>query len=90
MFKSEPIIPIRVTVLIEQDNGVFYAYSPSMPGLHVEGETEAEVKDFAREAVSVYLSSLLKHNEPLPMDATIQMPAHAKPYSFVQQLPAFA
>ena len=84
-------ITVRVTVFIEKDEDVFYAYSPTMPGLHVEGETEAEVKKNVKDAAVAYLHSLIKHNDPLPIGATITtQPPRAEEYTFTQYLPAAA
>lgn len=83
-------IPVKVTVFIEKDGDVFYAYSPTMPGVHVEGETEAEVKQNIKEAANAYLISLIKHNDPLPIGTTITEPPLAESYTFTQYLSATA
>ena len=89
-FFKKPDIVIKVTVFIEQDNGVFYAHSPTMPGLHVEGETEQEVEKHVEDAVVAYLISLIKHNDPLPIAEVVSEIPHARSYTFTQHLPTYA
>ena len=55
---------IRVCVVVEPDEDRFYAYCPDLPGLHVDGETEAEAIDNAKDAVVAYVESLVKHGDP--------------------------
>ena len=62
-----PSLMLKVSIIIERDGEGFYAYAPALNGLHVYGDTEAEALDYAREAVDVYLASLAKHNDPLPI-----------------------
>lgn len=83
-------IVFRVSVYIEQDHGVYYAHSPTMPGLHVEGDTEEEVKRYVEDAVSAYLLSLIKHNDPLPIAEVISEMPNAQTYTFIQHLPTYA
>ena len=90
MFRKPTEIAVSVTAYIEKDKNGFYAYCPTMPGLHVEGETDAEVKDNVRDAVSAYLLSLVKHNDPLPMGTTVTERPKAELYTFTQYLPKVA
>lgn len=54
-------------VLVQQDeDGVFVAEVPSLPGCITEGATRAEALDGVREAIAAYLESLRAHNEPIP------------------------
>lgn len=55
------------TVILErQPAGGFHVYCPTLKGCHSEGETEEEAMQNIREAIEVYLDSLLAHNEPIP------------------------
>jgi predicted RNase H-like HicB family nuclease len=90
-FRSKPKILVEVSVYIEKDGDVFYAFSPTLPGLHVEGETEEEVIQNAKDAAFAYLVSLIKHKEPLPISRVItEIPINAKVHSFIQQIPAYS
>lgn len=58
---------MKYRVLIEQDeDGVFVADVPSLPGCVTQGATRDEALENAREAISVYLESLDEHDEPIP------------------------
>jgi predicted RNase H-like HicB family nuclease len=58
---------MKYRVIIEQDeDGVFVAQVPSLPGCISQGKTYNEALANIRDAVSGYLESLKKHNEPIP------------------------
>lgn len=58
---------MKYRVLIEQDeDGVFVAQVPSLPGCISQGMTRGEALENAREAIAAYLESLQKHDEPIP------------------------
>lgn len=58
---------MRYRVLIEQDeDGVFVAECPSLPGCVSQGSTRAEALDNIKDAMSGFLESLRKHDEPIP------------------------
>lgn len=62
---------MKYRVLIEQDeDGMFVAEVPSLPGCISQGATRAEVLANIREAMQAYLESLKKHNEPVPLPIT--------------------
>lgn len=58
---------MKYRVLIEQDeNGIFVAQVPSLPGCLSQGTTREEAVLNVREAMAAYTESLRKHNEPIP------------------------
>ncbi len=58
---------MKYRVLIERDeDGVFVAQVPSLPGCLSQGKTRKEVLLNIQEAIIVYLESLQAHNEPVP------------------------
>jgi predicted RNase H-like HicB family nuclease len=58
---------MKYRVLIEQDEeGIYVAEVPSLPGCISQGQTRAEALDNIKEAIAVYLESLQAHNEPIP------------------------
>ncbi len=58
---------MQYRVLIEPDeDGVFVAEVPSLPGCISQGKTRAEALANVKEAIAVYLESLQKHGEPVP------------------------
>lgn len=65
---------MKYRVLVEQDeDGVFVAEVPSLPGCVSQGETRAEALENVREAIAVYLESLEAHGEPVPPPITEEM-----------------
>jgi antitoxin HicB len=58
---------MKYRVLIEpDDDGVFIAQIPSLPGCISEGKTRAEAVSNVTEAAAAYVESLRMHNEPIP------------------------
>jgi len=58
---------VRYRVLIEQDeDGVYVAEVPALPGCISQGKTRNEVIDNIKEAIAGYLESLQAHDEPVP------------------------
>ena len=58
---------MRYRVLIEQDeDGVYVAEVPALPGCLSQGKTRGEAIDNIKEAVTAYLESLKAHGEPVP------------------------
>jgi predicted RNase H-like HicB family nuclease len=58
---------MKYRVLIEQDeDGIYVAEVPSLPGCISQGQTRAEALDNIREAIEAYIESLQAHNEPVP------------------------
>ena len=54
-------------VLIEQDeDGVYVAEVPSLPGCVSQGQTRQEAIDNIREAIAGYIESLNAHGDPIP------------------------
>ena len=58
---------MRYRVLIEVDeDGMFVAEAPSLPGCISQGKTRAEAVSNVKEAIAGYLESLRNHGEPVP------------------------
>jgi len=58
---------MKIRVLIEQDeDGVFVATCPTLPGCISQGKTRQEALANIREAMAGYLESLRQHGEPVP------------------------
>jgi len=58
---------MKYRIWIEQDeDGVFVAECPSLPGCVSQGRSRKEALDNIQEAIEGYLQSLKKHNEPIP------------------------
>jgi antitoxin HicB len=58
---------MKYRVYLEQDeDGVFVATCPALPGCVSQGRTRAEATGNVREAIEGYIKSLRKHGEPVP------------------------
>ena len=55
----------RVLVQVDED-GVFVAECPSLPGCVSQGATRAEALTNIQDAMSGYLDSLKAHGDPIP------------------------
>jgi predicted RNase H-like HicB family nuclease len=58
---------MRYRILLEQDeDGIFIAECPALPGCVSQGNTRAEALKNIQDAIKGYIESLKKHNEPIP------------------------
>jgi len=58
---------VKFRVYIEQDeDGVFVATCPSLPGCVSQGSTRSEAHANIREAITGYVASLKQHGDPIP------------------------
>ncbi|MDX6383465.1 MAG: hypothetical protein QOK48_1038 [Blastocatellia bacterium] len=65
---------MKYRVLIEQDeDGVFVAEVPSLPGCISQGQTRAEATTNIKEAIALYLESLAAHDEAVPPPITEEL-----------------
>jgi len=65
-------------VIIKQDeDGVFVAHCPALPGCVSQGATREEAQANIKEAITGYLESLKKHGEPIPPPITEEILAEA-------------
>ncbi len=53
-------------LLTQDEDGIFIAECPSLPGCISQGKTRKEAIENIRDAIRGYLESLKKHNEPIP------------------------
>ena len=67
---------MKYRVLVEQDeDGVYVAEVPSLPGCISQGETREQAIENIKEAIAVYLESLEAHDEPVPPPITEELGA---------------
>ena len=58
---------MKYRIMLEQDeDGVFVAECPSLPGCVSQGKKRSEAIKNIKDAIRGYLESLKKHNEPIP------------------------
>ena len=69
--RKKTTIVFEVGIAVEPDEEGFYAYCPSLEGLHCWGKTQPEAIERAKEAAIAYIESLIKHKDPIPLNAKI-------------------
>ena len=58
---------MKYRIILEQDeDGMFVAECPSLPGCISQGKNRQEAIKNIKDAINGYLESLKKHNEPIP------------------------
>jgi len=58
---------MKYRIILEQDeDGVFVAECPTLPGCISQGNSREEALVNIQEAIKGYLESLRKHDEPIP------------------------
>ena len=58
---------LLVTVIIERDEDRWFGHCPAFSGLLMDGKTVDETLQRVREGLDVYLASLERHGDPLPI-----------------------
>lgn len=69
-------------LLREEPEGGYTVTVPSLPGCITYGETVADAIAMAREAIELYIESLVAHGEPIPteegtLEYTVTVPLYA-------------
>jgi len=67
-------IDFQVEIIVEPDGDEYHSYCPALKGLHACGETVDEALSNARDAATAYIESLIKHGDPIPVGASIDIP----------------
>lgn len=70
--RSTKIYMYRIIIEPDDDN-TFHAYVPTLPGCHTWGKSLEETRKNIRDAIDVYVRSLLADNEPVPEDRGIEV-----------------
>lgn len=65
--EAQPSLRLKITIVVEPDQGEFHAYCPAFQGLHVDGGSVEEAVKHAQDAVILHLESLARHGDPLPV-----------------------
>jgi predicted RNase H-like HicB family nuclease len=77
--RKPEIAAMKFRVVIEPDeDGVFVAECPTLPGCVSQGKTREEALTNVKDAIAGYLASLRKHDEPVPLPITeevVEVPA---------------
>ena len=68
---------MRHVILEPAEEGGYTVYCPSLPGCISQGETREEALINIREAIEIYIESLVEHGEPVPPDIGVEVEAVA-------------
>ena len=68
---------MRHVILEHAEEGGFVVYCPSLPGCISQGETKEEALANIKEAIELYIESLVEHKEPIPPDIDVEVEAVA-------------
>ena len=62
------------TIIMErEDDGGYHAFCPALPGCHSQGDTYDETMENIKDAIKLYIESLIAHHDPIPQeDITIK------------------
>lgn len=74
-------IKIQVRVVIERDGEGYHAYVPDLKGVHAAGDTEAEAMTAVREGVSLYMQSLMRHSQSIPVGIVVLDRKHSSAFA---------
>ncbi|MDI6721411.1 MAG: type II toxin-antitoxin system HicB family antitoxin [Candidatus Aenigmarchaeota archaeon] len=55
-----------ITIIEQDEDGIYVVECPSLPGCISQRKTREEALKNIRDAIEGYLTSLKKHNEPIP------------------------
>lgn len=64
-------LKFKVPIVVEPDGNGFYAHSPALPGLMMDGETEKEALDNARLTAKDMLVIMIEEGIPIPISTLI-------------------
>lgn len=67
MLKKNRKITFNILICVENDGDAYYAHCPALEGVHVDGETREEALENAKVAAVLYIKSLIKHGDPIPI-----------------------
>lgn len=65
-------VRFTVDIIVEPDDDGYHAFCPALKGLHVSGQTEKEAMKNAADGAILYLESLIKHGDPIPVGVTAE------------------
>ena len=68
---------MRHVILEPDEEGGYTVYCPSLPGCISQGDTRAEALTNIKEAIELYIESLVEHGEPVPPDIGVEVEAVA-------------
>lgn len=71
--KERQTLTLKISVVVEPDEGTYHAFAPAFKGLHVDGKDEQEAVRNLAQGIGVYLESLAAHKESLPIGPSLRV-----------------
>jgi predicted RNase H-like HicB family nuclease len=72
---AEPVTRTLEVRLVPEAEGGFSAYVPTLPGVHSQGDTEAEAEAMIAEAAAAALETYTAEGMPIPWNGFTRPPA---------------
>ena len=69
------VFQMRQVLLYQDEDGVWCAECPSLPGCLSDGVTEEEALAHIREAIALWIEDAEAHGEPIPEDRELRVVA---------------
>jgi predicted RNase H-like HicB family nuclease len=60
------------TIIEPDEKKTFHGFVPSLPGCHTWGKTLEETKKNLKEAIEVYVASLIADRQPVPRETGLE------------------
>ena len=77
-------IKLKLRVLVEpDDDGSFHAFCPDFKGLHVFGDSQSQALENIRQALALYATSLVKHDDAIPVGVMFSDTTHGSLTGFI-------
>jgi predicted RNase H-like HicB family nuclease len=67
--ENQGVVPFVFSVVIEPDDGRYYAEIPALPGCHSWGYTYEEAIQNIKEAAELWIDVKREAGEPIPLEA---------------------
>ncbi len=65
-------MPKYTVILIPEEEGGYFVEVPALPGCYTQGETREEALAMVKDAIALYLESLVADGEPIPLERKLE------------------
>ncbi len=79
--QNKTTLRFKIPIIVKFDSVNYHSYSPALKGLHMDGETEKEALDNARDTARNFLEIMIKSNIPIPLSILTREEAEKLPTS---------
>ena len=64
-------LKFELEVRILPQPGGYYAYCPSLKGLHIDARTQKEALELVKKAAKLHIESMLEYGDPFPLNTLV-------------------